>query len=100
MSTVAGYVVAVTEPPTIVCPEWCVIPTSEHVAELSNHEGLVIHWSEDAPIRLSRSSYVDGTVDPTDPPLLHIDTPFEAMPLDEAEAFARRILAAVNEARS
>lgn len=31
--------------PTVVCPEWCTIPHAEHVDELPNWEGSVIHTS-------------------------------------------------------
>ena len=41
------YTVATHEPPTIVCPPWCSIPIGEHVSELENWEGYVIHWSSD-----------------------------------------------------
>jgi hypothetical protein len=41
------YVVALTSPPEIKCPPWCVVPYQEHVDDLTAWEGLVIHWSDD-----------------------------------------------------
>jgi hypothetical protein len=91
-----------TETPTIVCPPWCTVPYADHVADLPNWEGYVIHYSaERGGVRHSRAAFVDNTIDPTDPPLVFVDgNAAHGLELDGAEALARAILAAVEEARS
>jgi hypothetical protein len=92
--------------PTIVCPDWCTIPTDEHLADLPNWEGSVIHHSATVKVdrfhvSCSRLAYPDGTPQP-DPhgPADVVIIDDDALDLDVAEAFARAILAAVSEARS
>ncbi|QYJ05376.1 hypothetical protein KUV85_06770 [Nocardioides panacisoli] len=46
----APYVVATTTPPEIVCPEWCTVSKDEHIADLRNQEGFVIHASDTAEV--------------------------------------------------
>ena len=56
--------------PTIVCPDWCTIPTEEHLADLPSWEGSVIHHSATVKVSgrfhvsNSRPSYPDGTPQP------------------------------------
>lgn len=98
MSTVAIS----TDTPTIVCPSWCVVPYAEHVEALPNWEGFVIHWSaETRGVRHSRCAYVDNVPDPEEPPLVFVHAhTSDGISLEEAEALATRILAAVKEARA
>ena len=88
--------------PEIVCPSWCTVSTDQHIADLPNWEGYVIHWSaENHGVAHSELCYPDGTPDETERPLVHVygcATP-ELSP-DEAEALAQAILAAVKEARA
>lgn len=88
--------------PAITCPSWCVVPMADHVADLPNMDGMVIHWSASVgEIRHSAAAYPDGTLDESDPPLVFVDADTgTGVPLDEAEAIAHAILAAVQEARS
>lgn len=96
MTTIA---VATATPP-IVCPTWCTIPYAEHVGELPNLEGYVVHWSAPGNVRHSRAAFVDNTIDPTDPPAIYVDGAADGISLEEAEDLARQILAAVEEARA
>jgi hypothetical protein len=65
------YVVASPTPPTIVCPDWCACSQAEHVEDLVDWEGFVIHHSADIVVReglelrLLSSTFVDGTPDPS-----------------------------------
>ena len=57
------YVVAVTIPPPIKCPDWCTVSYEEHAQDLPAWEGRVIHWSADHEVaafdfRLARTAYV------------------------------------------
>ena len=93
--------------PTVVCPEWCTIPHTEHVDELPNWEGSVIHTNTErvvagCRVALSRLAYPDGTPE-TDQPggqadLIMVEG--QEMSVEDAEAFARAIFAAVSEARA
>lgn len=93
--------------PTIVCPDWCTIPTEEHLADLRAWEGSVIHHSATVKVSdrfhvsCSRLAYPDGTPQP-DPhgPADVVIVDDDALSLDAAERFARAILAAVAAARS
>lgn len=102
MSTIVSerFVVATTTAPRIVCPPWCVVDQAEHVADLSNQEGMVLHWSEDAPVRLGTSAYPDGTPDPANPPQVFVSTSADGTSLDDAERLARALLAAVRQGRA
>ena len=89
--------------PEIVCPSWCVTPTEDHIADLANYEGFVIHWSAEVHgIAHSQSAYPDGTPDQTEGPLIHLYDGGGAPELtpDDAEALAQALLAAVKEARA
>ena len=84
--------------PALVCPPWCVVDYDKHIAELGELEGRVIHWSaEKHSIVHSVETYPDGTV--SDPAEIHIEGQQE-MSIEEAEQFARALLASVEEARS
>lgn len=48
--TPATYVVAVSTPPRIVCPSWCVVDQAEHVADLANMDGRVIHSTHEVNV--------------------------------------------------
>ena len=100
-------VIATSATPRIVCPPWCTLGQEQHVAELPNLEGFVIHHSAEVKLNGNTSvwhaacAYVDGTLDPTDPPLITVATPAaEGMPVDDAERLAHALLAAVAEVRA
>jgi hypothetical protein len=38
---------ATTDTPTVVCPSWCTVTEAEHVAELLDQEGHVVHHSDE-----------------------------------------------------
>ncbi|TYL55744.1 hypothetical protein FXB39_00605 [Nocardioides sp. BGMRC 2183] len=92
--------IAVTDTrPTITCPSWCTVPYEDHLADLPAWEGFVIHRSDyERRVGHSCMAYIDGTLDPTNPPLVHLVVPHE-LSLDDAEALAGELLAAVREAR-
>ncbi|MFA6298788.1 MAG: hypothetical protein WC642_06460 [Nocardioides sp.] len=87
--------------PVIACPSWCAIPLEEHIRDLPNWEGMVLHWSaaDSEGVRHSACAYPDGTLDPTDPPLVYLPASSDACGLDDAERLALAILSAVEEAR-
>ncbi len=90
-----------TASPAIVCPDWCTVPYLEHVDDLPNWEGFVIHWSAEVDgVQHSSETYPDGTPAAHELPQVHIHDRDSQMAHDDAERFARRILAAVAEARS
>ncbi|MDO9498101.1 MAG: hypothetical protein Q7J48_20525 [Nocardioides sp.] len=98
-----GFIVATPTPPHIVCPDWCRLTQDEHLEQLRDQEGFVIHYSEQRTgngwsVEHTRAAFPDGTYDPTDPPQVMIHG-MDAT-LDAAEAMALAILAAVKEARS
>ncbi len=73
----------------------------DHVADLPNLEGFVIHWSEEtAGVRLAALAYIGGTPDPDDPPPVYAHTRSEGITAEDAERLARAILAAVEGARA
>lgn len=92
--------------PKVVCPERCTIPHAEHVDELPNGEGSVIHTGSErivagCRVALSRLAYVDGRPEPDH--LGAADVVFiegQDMSVEDAERFAQAVLAAVAEARS
>lgn len=98
---------AVSEAPAIICPPWCVVTPEKHVAELSDLDDTVVHWSSDRPagtncrIRIASTTFPDGTQDPTDPIQLFIEDDYfhDGAALDAAQTFAESILAALEEAR-
>jgi hypothetical protein len=90
---------------SVVCPSWCTLTQQEHLEQLDNLEGRCIHYSFEVTARHwsvdhSSDTYVDGTPDPKDPPIVHLHSSSEGLSVDQAEAFARAILAAVEVARS
>lgn len=104
VSTTEGpetYVVAVADPPAIVCPPWCAVSEEQHRADLLKLEGFVHHMS-DVRERVGQSagSYPDGTPDPSSPPMVYVEGMTESIALDDAEQLARTILATVQGARS
>ena len=59
--------IAIHEAPAIVCPDWCTVTQEDHVADLPNMDGFVIHWSaSNGLVRHSRAAYIDNTPDPQD----------------------------------
>ena len=88
--------------PEIVCPSWCVISQEDHIADLPNWEGRVIHWSAlTERVNHSSETYPDGTpVLDDEPPMIWINGLCEDLTVDEAERLAEAILAAVKEARA
>ncbi|GAB3659320.1 hypothetical protein GCM10027596_16740 [Nocardioides korecus] len=101
-------VIAVTAPPTIVCPPWCNITQSEHLADLPNWDGMVVHWSADLPagearsVRIASTTFPDGTPDPAEPMSLFLDDSGlpDGAPLEAAQQHAEGILAALKVARA
>ena len=96
--------VALTDSPAVACPPWCTVTQEDHLAQLPEWEDQVIHHSDFNADGLAWSTvtYVDGTPDETEP--LHVFTDARSdlpigVPIDEAEALAEAILAAVKEAR-
>ena len=98
--------IAVREAPPITCPSWCKVPGSDHVEELPNTEGVVIHWSESeyvghaegsqqTEVRITRLTYVDGVRNHDDGPadLVYLnDTPLTT---DQALELAASLINAV-----
>lgn len=94
------YVVATTEKPIVVCPEWCDETQEWHLSELENWEGRVIHTSAvrhlgaGVTATLSSTTTVDGAVE--EPVNIHIHE--HANEMSPAEALtAGRALAALAE---
>ncbi|MGC4111712.1 MAG: hypothetical protein QM747_15110 [Nocardioides sp.] len=96
---------------SVTCPSWCQVTQQEHLDDLDGWEGRCIHWNRSRAstdldwrgdprwfVDHVASSWVDGSPD-EEAPSEFAHCP-ESMPLDDAEAFARAILAAVEEARS
>lgn len=96
------YVAAFSSPPAIKCPDWCTVPLEDHLSRLRDLEGFVIHHSaEHGVVRHSSETYVDGTPDPEGPPLIYVNQEAaDGIGLEQAEALAHEILAAVKEARA
>lgn len=89
-----------TVPLEIVCPPWCTVTHAEHVEDLPQLEGLVIHWSDlSRRVYYSACAFIDGTPNREEGPQVYFDPPTGNPTLDNMEAFAREILAAVEEAR-
>lgn len=93
--------IRVNEPPEIVCPAWCADPRSEHLSELWNQEGFVIHHSADDRHGwgLCLTQTPAGGVCPEEPQTT-IWNGDDVMSVDEAEARAHAILELVKAARS
>lgn len=63
----------------VVCPAWCTVSQEEHLNDLLNWEGRVIHWAAaiEGPgwsVRYAAVTYANGEPDPTGPPELFIST--------------------------
>jgi hypothetical protein len=93
-------VIAVRTTPVIVCPTWCVISQGEHVADLNNQEGMVLHWSKDGDVRLGTCAFPDGALDPESPPLVFGSVSADGITLDDAERLAQALLTAVQQGRA
>ena len=89
-----NYVIATHTPPTIVCPPWCSVTQAEHVAELAQQEGFVIHHSTPGDVQWSACTMPDGTPDPDDPMTLCSYSALD-MTIEEAERVAAGILHAI-----
>ena len=71
------YSVRTVQRPVIVCPSWCSVTEAQHVDELANLEGGVMHIGDSVPMLADGSfdvhpiaaGLVDGTPDPEDPEL-------------------------------
>jgi hypothetical protein len=102
IGTPSIYTVAVAGAPEIICPSWCVISKGAHLADLRDHEGWVIHWSDfSADVRHSEVTTPAGAPNPTEAPLVFVDHHLsDGISLDRAEQVAAEILAAVKVARS
>ena len=100
------YVVATREPPTIVCPPWCVIPVEEHIADLPNWEGHVIHWSSDRVLvsglvaRIASSATPAGSPDPEQGLVVHLYDTKDPLSAAEALAAGEALIALAREALS
>lgn len=100
-------VIAIPEAPPIICPSWCIVTQAEHVADLPHLDGRVIHWSPNGGERagccvsIGKTTLLDGTPDGSDHTLVFIsDAGYQdGTTPEQAEAFARQILATVAEAR-
>lgn len=103
------FTVAVAEPPKIVCPEWCTVSKADHLSELQQWEGLVLHGSATTRLEMRhgeaielnhcRPAYVDGTPDPSEPDLLHVQVNGDVgLTLDGAAELALAILRMATEA--
>jgi hypothetical protein len=82
---VTTYIVATTTPPTIVCPPWCVMSESEHIDELPDWDGCVLHRSgnrgiaPDSQARAYLAATPDGTPEGDNPLTIHLGETPEAM---------------------
>jgi prepilin-type processing-associated H-X9-DG protein len=89
--------------PTIVCPDWCRVSQADHINQLPEAEGSVIHYStahstngeegHTFEVFLTRSAYTDGTPDGLDgwpANMLYVDG--HAMTREQATEHARAIL--------
>lgn len=101
-------VTADPQAPAIICPSWCVVPREEHLAELPDMDGVLVHWSSErlagkgCNVRIASTTYVDGTPDPTEPTHLFIEDDHfaDGADLDIAQQFGEGIIAAVREAKN
>jgi len=93
--------------PRIVCPPWCVVEVSQHLADLEGWEGGCIHTSEtvttgpgvdgdELEVRLSYETRADGTPDRA--PMMFI-IGNALLSLEDAERHVRQVQAAVETAR-
>jgi hypothetical protein len=81
---------------TVACPEWCAVPKADHLADLPNWEGRVLHWSVDHngdgwTVRQSASTYANGVHDETDPPLVWVDVHTDGISPASARALADQL---------
>jgi hypothetical protein len=94
--------------PKIVCPDWCTIGQGDHVAQLPEVDGSVLHYSETHSTRaeeghtfevfLTRSAYTDGSPDQRDgwpADMLYVDG--QGVTLERATEHAQAILRLVAE---
>jgi len=87
--------------PRIVCPAWCVVDVSEHLADLEGWEGCCIHRSKtvttpgvdggELEVRLSYETRADGT--PDQAPFIFIEGVL--LTLEDAERHVQQVQAAV-----
>jgi hypothetical protein len=102
MATYAGAIPVTS----VVCPPWCTVTQQSHLDDLENWEGQCIHWNRARDtdawyVDHVLSTFVDGTPSDEAPGLnAVVKNHVEFLTLDQAEEFARAILAAVEEARS
>jgi hypothetical protein len=99
------YVIATRGPVDIACPSWCRITKQEHLDDLLNQEGTCFHWSPDHlgdgwNIAVQTYTLPDGSPADDEGAWVHIESKSDGLTLERAEALARGILAAVEEARS
>jgi hypothetical protein len=95
---------------TFVCPPWCRITREEHLEGLGNHEGHVMHYSEDkkgrgdAPnegwtVSLSSMTYPDGTTAAGGEVKVEVDAQSVNLTPDQARALVQAIITATAEAQ-
>lgn len=96
------YVVATTEKPTIVCPEWCADDQEWHLSELANWEGRVVHRSGAFQLgagftaTISSTTTVDGYVE--EPAYIHIHKDSNELTPTDAVAAGKALLTVAEEA--
>ena len=98
-----------SETVAVVCPPWCVVPREQHVADLHELEGHAAHLSalrggDGWTVGHSACWNADGTMPERglERGTVNFGTAVTSgeVSLDEAEAFAQAILAAVTEMRA
>ncbi|WP_028657258.1 hypothetical protein [Nocardioides sp. J54] len=83
--------------PEIVCPSWCTDTYEEHVAELGEWEGLVIHHHANESVWHSLVTYPDGTPDSTEGPLIQVVHPraMDGMTVEQARELLEALSVAI-----
>jgi hypothetical protein len=99
MTTYAGAVPVTS----VVCPAWCNVPQQEHLDDLHDNEGSCFHWSDRRGtgwlVGHQSMTFADGTPG-NESDMIYPDAHAQSLPPTEAEAFARAVHEAVEEART
>lgn len=83
--------------PSIACPSWCVASYEQHLAELSDLDGLVHHFSTPvAGVFWSRETYPNGSAS-DEGSRVYVEAQ-QGLTVAEAETLAQSLLAVVKEA--
>jgi hypothetical protein len=91
---------------TFTCPLWCRMSREEHLADLGNHGGRLVHYSEDTggrgdevwAVSLSSMTYPDGTIVDGGEVMVEVDAHSVNLTLDQARVLVQAILTASAEA--